>query len=457
MTAIVGSLRQLSTGGVNVSLLSPCDLKQGQKIMIGRDPSCTMALDPQLYHGVSRRHALIRASVQSGSSLWEVVDQNSANGTYVNGKIINQEQILKTGDRIKLGEDGPEFMIEYNQVSMATVAINNPSTSSNSSTVVSKPPVSPSFTNSSQNTHKNPDNLTLTQLIPIISTGKDLKKKGFLIPASLTVIFVILMFATIGSFDVFAFIVAFYIAGIAYYFLYQLCGKKKSWWFLVGCAFMTIILLVSPVWILFDYIFRSVLPGDVWSVPDDASFLSHFIANFFGAGMAEELLKAIPIFAALFLGKILNDKWRSKIGVEEPLDGILIGTASAVGFTLLETLFQYVPDIVDQVGESAGLQLLIPRILGAVAGHMAYSGYFGYFIGLSVLKPRQAWLILPIGYLSSSLLHGLWNATVSIPFGLIVSAIVGIISYAFLAAAILKARALSPTRSQNFATRMIQK
>ena len=220
---------------------------------------------------------------------------------------------------------------------------------------------------------------------------------------------------------------------------------------------MTIILLVSPVWRLFDYIFRDILPGDVWNVPNDASFLSHLIANFFGAGMAEELLKAIPIFAALFLGKILNDKWRSKIGVEEPLDGILIGTASAVGFTLLETLFQYVPEIVEQVGESAGLQLLIPRILGAVAGHMAYSGYFGYFIGLSVLKPRQAWLILPIGYLSSSLLHGLWNATVSIPFGLIVSAIVGIISYAFLAAAILKARALSPTRSQNFATRMIQK
>jgi RsiW-degrading membrane proteinase PrsW (M82 family) len=35
-----------------------------------------------------------------------------------------------------------------------------------------------------------------------------------------------------------------------------------------------------------------------------------------------------------------------------------------------------------------------------------------------------------------------------------VLAIVGVSSYAFLAAAILKARALSPTRAQNFATRL---
>ncbi len=37
----------------------------------------------------------------------------------------------------------------------------------------------------------------------------------------------------------------------------------------------------------------------------------------------------------------------------------------------------------------AGLQLLIPGILGSAAGHMAYSGYLGYFIGLSALKPRK--------------------------------------------------------------------
>ena len=110
-------------------------------------------------------------------------------------------------------------------------------------------------------------------------------------------------------------------------------------------------------------------------------------------------------------------------------------------------------------GQLVGLQLLIPRVLGSVAGHMAYSGYLGYFIGLSVLKPSKRWRILGVGYLSAAGLHALWN---SIGFfnGLLL-AVVGVMSYAFLAAAILKARALSPTRCsawsryapQNFATR----
>jgi RsiW-degrading membrane proteinase PrsW (M82 family) len=81
---------------------------------------------------------------------------------------------------------------------------------------------------------------------------------------------------------------------------------------------------------------------------------------------------------------------------------------------------------------------------------MAYSGYFGYFIGLSVLKPKQRWQILGIGYVSAAMLHALWNSTGFVSPVLL--AVVGVLSYAFLAAAILKARALSPTRSQNFAT-----
>lgn len=86
----------------------------------------------------------------------------------------------------------------------------------------------------------------------------------------------------------------------------------------------------------------------------------------------EELLKALPIFALWFMGLRFGKKWRSRFGISEPLDGILIGAASAVGFTLTETLGLYVPSIVQsisnqagslEIAELTGLQLLIPVCL----------------------------------------------------------------------------------------------
>ena len=176
---------------------------------------------------------------------------------------------------------------------------------------------------------------------------------------------------------------------------------------------------------------------------------------FFGAGLLEEFLKSLPILGFYFLGRILRSPRRERVGVWEPLDGILIGSASAVGFTLFETLLDYVPRTLASHGALAGLQLLIPRILGEVAGHMAYTGYFGYFIGLSVLKPGNAKRTLAVGYFTASTIHTLWNSmTYFGSVGILLLVLIGVTSYAFLAAAILKARALSPSRKENFATRL---
>jgi RsiW-degrading membrane proteinase PrsW (M82 family) len=91
----------------------------------------------------------------------------------------------------------------------------------------------------------------------------------------------------------------------------------------------------------------------------------------------------------------------------------------AVGFTLLETLQHYVPHVIQNVtpkagpdtGELVGLQLLIPRIFGAAAAHIAHSGYWGYFIGLSALKPSKRWPILGLGNFSEAALHALSKAS----------------------------------------------
>jgi len=433
-------LRQVSRGGdavtASFSLVAP------QAMVIGRDPQCQILLDSESYGGVSRRHAEVRPSSTSSSG-WQVCDLSSANGTYVNGRQLTGCRSLAIGDRISLAQAGPHFIFGL-QSSREFVEL--PTNRSLVPQNVSTPAIN-QLTGS---------DVTFSQLFPILSTGRDLTQKAYLLPGIITIAFVVLMFTAIGKSDLFNLLLAAYIAGIAYFFVYQLCGKRKPWWVLAGSAIATVLVLSSPLLDVFVFVFRDFLPGTVPKNAASENFLLMLVRMFFGAGLMEELLKAIPVFLAYGIGTKLRSPWREKIGVWEPLDGILLGTASAVGFTLLETLGQYVPSVAGDLtlqgqADLVGLQLLIARILGSISGHMAYSGYLGYFIGLSVLKPSKRWQILGVGYLTAAGLHALWNATGAL--NLLVLALVGVISYAFLAAAILKARALSPNRSQNFATR----
>jgi RsiW-degrading membrane proteinase PrsW (M82 family) len=444
-------LRLVSGNGVAHSPESGYSLIERKEVVIGRDPGCQIVLDAVKYRMVSRRHAVVRPlspSPDGGGYSWVICDLSSANGTYLNGRRLEGCQELQNGDRIALAEDGPQLLFE-SEIYQATV--------------IGQPGVTAL---ESANRYESPtqtDGVSFTQLFPIISTGKDLTSKAYLVPGILTVVFVVLMFATVGQPQANQIIVGTYIASAAYYFIYRLCGKHKPWWILVSVALSTALLLKSPVLDLFIYVFRVILPGNLPRENQPITLTELLVRMFFGAGLMEELLKSLPVLGALAIAKTLPQPWRSRIGVAEPLDGILLGTASAVGFTLLETLGQYVPQISSSValqagadaGELVGLQLLIPRILGLVAGHMAYSGYLGYFIGLAVLKPSQGWQILLVGYLTAAGLHALWNATGEINALLLV--VIGVISYAFLMAAILKARALSPTRSQNFATRFLER
>lgn len=448
-----GFLRQFSTSGTSEPGTS-YPLSDSQETVIGRDPSCQITINPEQYLSVSRRHAEIRPLQSQGNSFpgWEICDLTSVNGTYVNGKQLRGCQKLLWGDRIELGQDGPKFIFEC---ALPTV---QSSRSAPSPLATGKPDIPGVSSRQEPKT----DALTFSLLFPIASRGQNLTQKAFLIPGILTVLFVVLMFASVGEPSLFNPLLATYLAGAAYYFVYQLCGKPKPWWVMLTCAVSTCFILASPILPLFITVFREILPGSVPKEGELINFSSLFVRMFFGAGLMEELLKAIPVLGAYCLGLLLSSPWRKRIGVWEPLDGILLGAASAVGFTLWETLGQYVPNIIDlaplQPGiddsQLLGLQLLIPRIIGSVAGHLAYSGYFGYFIGLSVLKRRQRWQILIIGCLSAAALHALWNVTGYISNLLL--AVVGVVSYAFLAAAILKARTISPTRSQNFATRLFK-
>ena len=71
------------------------DLNQ-KEIGVGRNPDNQVPLE---FNGISRYHFKI-VEVPEGHQL---VDHQSKNGTYLNNKKIEEDQILKKGDIIKLG------------------------------------------------------------------------------------------------------------------------------------------------------------------------------------------------------------------------------------------------------------------------------------------------------------------------------------------------------------------
>jgi RsiW-degrading membrane proteinase PrsW (M82 family) len=99
--------------------------------------------------------------------------------------------------------------------------------------------------------------------------------------------------------------------------------------------------------------------------------------------------------------------------------------------------------------------LLLGRGLPDIAEHSAWAGMFGYFIGLAVLRPSMAYILIPLGWLSAAALHAGWDAIdVVTNNGIVILGFwifVGLLSYALLAGAIFKAREISPRRHSRVA------
>jgi pSer/pThr/pTyr-binding forkhead associated (FHA) protein len=66
------------------------------EVVIGRGKECSVRV---LAHDISRRHCRIR---QTGG-VARIKDLGSTNGTYVNGKVISGEQLLRVGDTVQIG------------------------------------------------------------------------------------------------------------------------------------------------------------------------------------------------------------------------------------------------------------------------------------------------------------------------------------------------------------------
>lgn len=300
--------------------------------------------------------------------------------------------------------------------------------------------------------------MTLSELFPIGSTHISLLHSRALVPLLLTAVTCVVLFGfiiqsnRIQDYDPYLQVLAGFVVVMTFYALYVYSGETKSiFWYMIPAGITW--WQLQHVFGYYAYVFRVLLPGETRGT---RGFVATFVGHFFGAGLLEELLKASPILLALLITLAIRASGVTKaarfrgISLEGPLDGLLMGAVAGAAFIVDETVFDYVARTIkrsDDLGKGyfMGLALLIPRVMQGVVGHMAWTGIFGYFIGLSATHPRSAWKLIPLGWLLAASLHAFWNSVlqISVGFGLFLSIAV---TLPIFLSCLVKARQLEASR-----------
>ena len=446
----------------------PPSVFPGPVVRVGREQGNDVVLTGPNTGTVSRHHAELRWS----NGEWRIVDLGSTHGTYLRGQRIT-DAVLRDGDEIRVAPDGPRLLVS---LSVGAAAV--PPPGATGTTGVRQDP-------------------SASELLPIKMGSAPIAARGYLVPGLVTAatLSAVLWSFSSGDLKLTLSIMFLFFTGASTYVLYLLCGKPKSPWALVAAALLVGLLVqgghqvvVAPIKaVVLPYIAKQVpgsQPGTVRLVaPDHVPGL--FAYHVFMAALPEELEKILPALIGLYLARRVRARGTTspleqEARVLEPLDGILLGIAGAAGFNFVEALSyaeqplatlaalkqQAGPLFVKlaqevgpqnaaasllQIGFNKGTEVLFQvflRGVGAVFGHQAYSGIFGYYVGLAALRPQHTRSLIIRGFLTAILLHALWNATADVGGSVVLPAV----AFAFLVASILKARALSPARAENFAT-----
>lgn len=335
---------------------------------------------------------------------------------------------------------------------------------------------------------------TQSELFPLASKAGELVKRAYFLPGVFVAACAIAMFyylrrpmdgiATtyqVGR-TVIPLIVPWYavwlaalITGAAMYFALRVVGKSKPWWVLLAAGAFTALLLQTPVFSAIHAVTcNPLVPA---ADPRSAGWLARFINMFFCAGLPEEFFKGLAVAAAVFLGLRLAPPLGERLGANEPVEAMLIGAASGLGFAFVETVFLYVPRImvsesmdvlarelpnilrkfpdaahrkfevqrlIAALSADKGSILLVPRLVSDIFGHMAYSMYVGYFVGLAAMRRREAVKLVLIGLASAAAVHALWNSAGG---SIAIQAGAAVLALLMMGAAAMKARELSPNRA----------
>ncbi len=134
-----------------------------------------------------------------------------------------------------------------------------------------------------------------------------------------------------------------------------------------------------------------------------------------GTGLDRALADAFLLTAPLeevmkMIALLLGIGWSRDL--DEPLDGIVYGTAVGLGFASVENVFYVTGAIEHGAAEAAYVAGL--RGFTATLVHVSTSGLLGFFLGLTKFRARRRrWWLVTVGLLIAIAFHGAYDAFLS--------------------------------------------
>lgn len=165
--------------------------------------------------------------------------------------------------------------------------------------------------------------------------------------------------------------------------------------------------------------FAAVLNGVLQPFFAAFGFIGIILFFYLIVGPVEEMVKMLAVRLYAY-----ND-----VRFNAVIDGAVYGAMAGLGFATIENAI-YISRAVGEVGRlSLGLDLIglggditATRAL-AGPGHVIYSAFAGYYLGLAKFNPGNRGPIVVKGIIIAAVIHATYNATVGIGSGLIQSAI----------------------------------
>lgn len=374
------------------------ELNKGH-LSIGRGEHCSIKFDPLLEKIASKQHAFI----EKRSDGFYITDNNSTNGTLVNGEKI-QSVRLNSGDSIQFGKNGAmaSVLIKSDEVSVPTFEERNKSP--NAQEMFEEFQVQ----QTNQNFESQPQTIqdsfagigfgTPEVAPPQTSTGKYvvLGIMIFLIVLLFVPVLLILGLSLGPIVAIIATFVAFLPATIYLIPLAWLDRYDPEPLWLLATSFAW-----GGVVAVFVSFIINTLFGTIAAVATQSLDVGNLVGAVISAPIFEEMTKGIGVLALLLFFRREFD---------DILDGIVFAGVIALGFATVENVLYYGRSINTCGAEGLTTLFFVRGILSPFA-HVTFTAMIGIGCGIARESHNTIIRIFAVigGYIAAVVLHMIWN------------------------------------------------